>query len=89
MMTDLETFDNQIKPSEKNSVPKIKKVRCAVCRKKLGLLGFDCKCSSTLKFCAEHRLPENHDCQFDHKSQQICNLADKLIKVSCEKVIKI
>lgn len=35
--------------------------RCVVCRARLGLIIFNCafcKC----KFCAHHRLPEDHEC---------------------------
>lgn len=30
------------------------------CRKKVGLLGFPCRCGGT--FCASHRLLEDHEC---------------------------
>ncbi|KAL4384473.1 hypothetical protein GQ457_15G009920 [Hibiscus cannabinus] len=39
--------------------------RCFVCRKKVGLTGFRCRCEST--FCGEHRYPEKHECAFDFK----------------------
>ncbi|KAJ0263470.1 Zinc finger A20 and AN1 domain-containing stress-associated protein 9 [Hirschfeldia incana] len=39
--------------------------RCLCCNKKVGILGFKCKCGST--FCGEHRYPERHDCSFDFK----------------------
>ncbi|KAK8658157.1 hypothetical protein V6N13_036369 [Hibiscus sabdariffa] len=39
--------------------------RCFVCRKKVGLTGFRCRCEST--FCSEHRYPEKHECAFDFK----------------------
>jgi hypothetical protein len=34
--------------------------KCDQCQKKVGLLGFDCKCGKTL--CAAHRYPETHGC---------------------------
>jgi predicted nucleic acid binding AN1-type Zn finger protein len=34
--------------------------KCDQCRKKVGLLGFECKCGKTL--CATHRYPEAHGC---------------------------
>eukprot|EP00020_Sapocribrum_chincoteaguense_P003032 CAMPEP_0170740062 /NCGR_PEP_ID=MMETSP0437-20130122/5487_1 /TAXON_ID=0 /ORGANISM="Sexangularia sp." /LENGTH=186 /DNA_ID=CAMNT_0011078545 /DNA_START=190 /DNA_END=750 /DNA_ORIENTATION=- len=43
-----------------------KKGRCASCRKKVGLLGFDCRCGRT--FCSNHRYAEDHDCGFDYKA---------------------
>ncbi|EOA15368.1 hypothetical protein CARUB_v10005807mg [Capsella rubella] len=39
--------------------------RCLCCNKKVGIMGFKCKCGST--FCGEHRYPETHDCSFDFK----------------------
>ncbi|KAK4365271.1 hypothetical protein RND71_016629 [Anisodus tanguticus] len=41
--------------------------RCLTCRKKVGVVGFKCRCGST--FCGTHRYPEQHDCTFDFKSQ--------------------
>ncbi|KAG0523738.1 hypothetical protein BDA96_07G148400 [Sorghum bicolor] len=40
--------------------------RCASCRKKVGLLGFPCRCGGT--FCALHRYAEKHACGFDFKA---------------------
>ena len=34
--------------------------RCEVCNKKVGLLGFVCKCEHV--FCEKHRLREQHSC---------------------------
>ncbi|KAG8495980.1 hypothetical protein CXB51_009474 [Gossypium anomalum] len=39
--------------------------RCFICRKKVGLTGFKCRCENT--FCGEHRYPEKHECSFDFK----------------------
>lgn len=39
---------------------------CGTCNKKVGLIGFKCRCGS--KFCGDHRYPESHDCSFDYKS---------------------
>ena len=41
--------------------------RCTVCNKKVGLLGFTCKCK--LLFCSEHRAAEDHACAFDYKKE--------------------
>lgn len=37
--------------------------KCWKCPKKAGLLGYNCKCGYV--FCKSHRLPEEHDCDFD------------------------
>jgi predicted nucleic acid binding AN1-type Zn finger protein len=42
------------------------------CKKKLGLLGFKCKCEAD--FCANHRAPEVHDCKYDFQEDQKKNL---------------
>lgn len=40
--------------------------RCSSCRKRVGLMGFMCKCGVT--FCGTHRYPEQHGCTFDFKA---------------------
>ncbi|XP_073119569.1 zinc finger A20 and AN1 domain-containing stress-associated protein 10-like [Henckelia pumila] len=42
------------------------KKRCGCCDKKVGLLGFGCRCGGT--FCGSHRYPESHACNFDYKT---------------------
>jgi len=44
---------------------KKKKNRCFVCKKKLGLTGFSCRCEGL--FCPVHRYSDKHDCKFDYK----------------------
>ncbi|KAI3804345.1 hypothetical protein L1987_25817 [Smallanthus sonchifolius] len=39
--------------------------RCLTCNKKVGVIGFKCRCGDT--FCGSHRYPEKHDCEFDFK----------------------
>jgi AN1-type zinc finger protein 5/6 len=74
---------------EEQKKKKVKSTRCAVCNKKVGLLAFTCECSDMLKFCAQHRLPESHTCQFDHKSKGLDLLETKLVKVAGSKMVKI
>lgn len=50
--------------------PKKKQVntnRCWTCNKKIGLLGFQCKCE--FFFCGEHRYSDKHECEFDYKAK--------------------
>lgn len=47
--------------------PPTQSTRCLSCNKKVGLMGFKCKCGST--FCRSHRYPENHECEFDFKGE--------------------
>lgn len=56
---------------------KMVKKQCASCNKKVGLLGFPCRClnenNDPCVFCASCRIPrikpsdEGHDCNFDYK----------------------
>lgn len=49
--------------------PKKKQVntnRCWTCNRKIGLLGFQCKCD--YYFCSEHRYSDKHECAFDFKA---------------------
>jgi len=41
--------------------------RCWTCNRKIGLLGFQCKCE--YYFCSEHRYSDKHQCTFDFKAQ--------------------
>eukprot|EP01015_Nassula_variabilis_P006272 TRINITY_DN1476_c0_g1_i4.p2 TRINITY_DN1476_c0_g1~~TRINITY_DN1476_c0_g1_i4.p2 ORF type:complete len:153 (-),score=21.76 TRINITY_DN1476_c0_g1_i4:164-622(-) len=56
------------KDEEAEKKPKADPSRCFVCKKKVGLLGFQCKCQFT--FCKDHRLPENHSCDFDFNTME-------------------
>lgn len=64
--------------------PKKKSNRCVICRKKLGLLPFICKCEQM--YCALHRHPEDHECTFDHLSRGRNTLKKNLIKVDGDKI---
>ncbi|CDW77075.1 an1-type zinc finger protein 6 [Stylonychia lemnae] len=43
----------------------VNKSACWQCQRKVGLLGFPCKCEYI--FCGKHRYAEEHHCQFDFK----------------------
>ena len=44
-----------------------KKPRCHLCKKKLKLLNFTCKCEH--KFCSKCRYPSVHNCTFDYVAE--------------------
>lgn len=46
--------------------------RCNACKKKVGLLGFHCRCGHV--YCGSHRYPEEHSCPADYKSAAINDL---------------
>ncbi|CAA6666248.1 unnamed protein product [Spirodela intermedia] len=39
--------------------------RCSFCNKRVGLMGFNCRCGDV--FCSLHRYSDKHDCLFDYK----------------------
>ncbi len=61
--------------------------KCNICKKKLGLMPFKCRCEDI--FCSIHRYESEHNCTFDHKTfgrQQLEKdnkkiVADKLDKI--------
>lgn len=56
----------EVKKEEEKKDGKKKKNRCFVCKKKLGLTGFSCRCDGL--FCAVHRYTDKHECGFDYKA---------------------
>lgn len=60
------------------------KTRCETCRKKLGLVNFQCKCGG--HYCSEHRVSENHTCQYDYQSEFKKLLSTNLVKVIGAKI---
>lgn len=75
----LNLYTSKKKIASKSEKPK--KKRCMVCNKKLGLLGFDCKCGHL--FCSKHRMPEDHECTIDYKET-----GKKILKRDNIKVVK-
>ena len=67
---------------------KKKKNRCYNCNKKLGIMVFECKCSSVYKFCSNCICSVNHNCTYDYRNDKE-SLKQKLVKVDNEKIIKI
>ncbi len=64
-----------------------KRCQHADCKKKLGLLGFDCRCGH--KFCSSHRMPDDHACTFDFREAAKKTLQAQLESCVAEKVTKI
>jgi len=63
------------------------KERCFACRKKVGLLGFTCKCDYV--FCSTHRYPKEHDCDFDRSQAAREQIAAQNPVVMADKIAKI
>ncbi|KAF8691398.1 hypothetical protein HU200_040534 [Digitaria exilis] len=77
-------------PSEAAAViPKAKEGpnRCATCRKRVGLTGFNCRCGNM--YCAVHRYSDKHECQFDYRTAARDAIAKANPVVKAEKLDKI
>ncbi len=61
--------------------------KCWCCEKKIGLLGFSCKCG--YKFCGLHRVPESHHCVVDYKRTDRKKLEAANPKLESQKLTKI
>ena len=65
----LKETNNEIPTTETTSTASKREVnRCDMCNRKVGLLGFKCKCQ--LMFCSAHRAAEIHSCSFDCRKTQ-------------------
>ncbi|KAL6321356.1 hypothetical protein AAG906_016411 [Vitis piasezkii] len=53
-----------LKEEEESTKAKVMSIK-KMCKKKVGIIGFKCRCGSM--FCGKHRLPEKHECNFDYK----------------------
>jgi hypothetical protein len=65
----------------------VTKNRCICCNKKLGLLGFTCRCGGN--FCAEHRHDSAHNCTYDYQGDAKNKLSKELSKVIAEKLERV
>ncbi|XP_037909373.1 AN1-type zinc finger protein 5 isoform X2 [Hermetia illucens] len=79
------TNDQDDKEGDKDA--KKKKNRCAVCRKKVGLTGFECRCGGL--YCAVHRYSDKHDCTFDYREHGAQEIRRNNPVVVGEKIQKI
>ena len=71
----------------KNDGQKKKKNRCLSCKKKVGLMGFECRCGGL--FCAIHRYSDKHECTFNYKefgAKQIKNNNPLIVASKVEKI---
>ncbi|OEL29834.1 Zinc finger A20 and AN1 domain-containing stress-associated protein 2 [Dichanthelium oligosanthes] len=57
----METEDGKEKVEERAKG----KSRCAACGRKVGLMGFECRCGGV--FCGAHRYSDRHGCDFDYR----------------------
>ncbi|XP_075063606.1 AN1-type zinc finger protein 6 isoform X2 [Mixophyes fleayi] len=76
--------DEQERSPEK---AKMKKNRCNMCRKKVGLTGFECRCGNV--FCGTHRYSDVHSCSYDYKADAAEKIRKENPVVIGEKIQKI
>ncbi|KFO85059.1 AN1-type zinc finger protein 6, partial [Buceros rhinoceros silvestris] len=67
--------------------PKQKKNRCFMCRKKVGLTGFECRCGNV--FCGMHRYSDVHSCSYNYKADAAEKIRKENPVVVGEKIQKI
>lgn len=67
------------------------KNRCHQCNKKIPLVMRGTPCQCGFEFCALHRLPESHDCGFDHREKHLSTAESKINAMKCvaEKIEKV
>jgi|UniRef100_A0A914BZ53 predicted nucleic acid binding AN1-type Zn finger protein len=51
-----------------STTPVKKPNRCQMCKKRVGLTGFTCRCGGL--YCGEHRYDNAHNCSFDYKTME-------------------
>jgi len=70
------------------SLPKqVDPMKCYSCSRKVGLLGFKCRCEFI--FCSHHRHSEQHNCTFDYKADakvKLEKLNPQVVKAKLDKI---
>lgn len=86
---ELNVVPAQADSSSSSKVPEAKAgpSRCATCRKRVGLIGFNCKCGNL--FCSAHRYSDKHECPFDYRGAGRDAIAKANPVVKAEKLDKI
>lgn len=78
--------DNDSSSSEKDGAKK-KKNKCQMCKKKVGLTGFTCRCGGL--FCSVHRYSNEHRCTFDYREHGAEEIRRNNPVIKGEKIQKI
>jgi hypothetical protein len=74
-------------PAAAAAAPQANPGRCYSCQKKVGLLGFACRCTFT--FCSSHRYADAHACPFDYKGAAATLLTKANPLVAGSKITKV
>lgn len=62
-----------------------KKLKCYICSKKLLISTFKCRCN--IYYCNLHKYPEDHNCNYDYKTEYQKELIKNNKKLKIEKII--
>ena len=74
-------LDNvQVDIEKKKQLLQKDKTRCYLCRKKVGLIGIECRCGYI--YCGSCRGPDKHGCSFDYLTYERDLLAKANVKVT-------
>lgn len=73
--------------SMSNGLKKREVNRCSGCKRKVGLIGFRCRCGEM--FCSEHRYSDRHDCSYDYKAAGREAIARENPVVRAAKILKV
>ncbi|XP_037113649.1 AN1-type zinc finger protein 5a [Syngnathus acus] len=71
----------------KDDSSKPKKNRCFMCRKRVGLTGFDCRCGNL--FCGIHRYSDKHNCPYDYRAEAAAKIRKENPVVVADKIQRI
>ncbi|OIW15445.1 hypothetical protein TanjilG_28644 [Lupinus angustifolius] len=61
--------------------------RCSGCRRRVGLIGFRCRCGDL--FCSEHRYSDRHECSYDYKAAGKEAIARENPLIRAAKIVKV
>ncbi|PHJ18473.1 an1 family zinc finger domain-containing protein [Cystoisospora suis] len=78
--------ENEKEKAEAAPPQQVRKNRCWTCNRKVGLLGFQCRCGYF--YCGEHRYADRHNCGFDYKTFEREQLKKQNNRVVADKVQK-
>ncbi|CBI16411.3 unnamed protein product, partial [Vitis vinifera] len=79
--------DSTLENSDQGAVRRREVNRCSGCKRKLGLIGFRCRCGEM--FCSKHRYSDRHECRFDYKAAGREMIAKENPVVRPAKILKV
>ncbi|XP_062193792.1 zinc finger A20 and AN1 domain-containing stress-associated protein 1-like [Phragmites australis] len=74
------------RPAAEVKVSRTSVNRCSSCRKRVGLMGFRCRCNEL--FCGEHRYSDRHGCSYDYKGAARDAIARENPVVRAAKIVR-